>query len=460
MDGARWVGLDRVDRTGLIALSIALLMVLVAVFSLLVLEAWRGRASFALVMGASAVALALAAAAPVLLSRDLYSYAAYGRVFAVHGANPYVTPPAAFPADPFVGVTSPQWIHTRSLYGPAFVLGASAISRVQASSPAATIIFFKGVAAAAALAAAWLSGRATLHVRPDRGAFAAAAIGLNPVVVIHGVGGGHNDAVIACLLAGAAVLAARSVRTIRPPSGDRPGRLTSGSLPVTVLLTLVVLIKAVVVVPLLVWFWFLWRRGDSGHRLRSVAVHAGLAAAVAGACFAPFAAGRRTFAPLATLSSVEGWASGARLVARAVRAVVGVAASTSVTRAAGTATLALFLLVFAIAFLRLARRVDEASLVSVWGVGLLGFALAAPYLTPWYALWFLPFVTLVEDVWLTVVALGAACVLALTGVPAEPGGAPGAWRTMMLGVHYGAAPLMLGLFVAVLWRMLTREPAR
>jgi hypothetical protein len=56
-----------------------------------------------------------------------------------------------------------------------------------------------------------------------------------------------------------------------------------------------------------------------------------------------------------------------------------------------------------------------------------------------------------------VIGLVAAGVLTLTGVPAEPGSAPGLWRNMVLAVHYGAAPLMLGLFLAWTTRVMRSD---
>ena len=116
---ARWLGLDGLSRTQLTVVGVATLAVLVAAFAVVALEAWRGRVGVGAVLSATGLALALAVLAPVLLSRDVYSYAAYGRIFALHHANPYVAPPSAFPSDPFVRVASPEWIHTPSVYGHA-----------------------------------------------------------------------------------------------------------------------------------------------------------------------------------------------------------------------------------------------------------------------------------------------------------------------------------------------------
>src|SRR4029079_6796301 len=87
-----------------------------------------------------------------------------------------------------------------------------------------------------------------------------------------------------------------------------------------------------------------------------------------------------------------------------------------------------------------------------WGVALLAFSLAAPYLLPWYAAWLLPLVAVAAAANprragpFVVVGVIQAGVLALTGIPAEPGAMPGMWRAMVLGVHYGAAPVLLTLF--------------
>jgi hypothetical protein len=59
---------------------------------------------------------------------------------------------------------------------------------------------------------------------------------------------------------------------------------------------------------------------------------------------------------------------------------------------------------------------------------------------------------------LAIIGFLVAGLLALTGVPAEPGSAPGLWRDMVLGVHYGIAPIMLGLFLAWTGRVLGIGP--
>lgn len=457
---ARWIGLDRLSRSALVILSIALLAAILVAFFVLLSETRRGRVRTSVVLAAVGVSLAMSVAAPVLLSRDIYSYAAYGRIYALHHANPYVQTPSAFLADPFVAVASPAWIDTRAVYGPAFVLAAAGVTRVWAGSPGSTILAFKALAGlGAALAtvfaalAALSLGRMGAAAAPERSrhrmAFAAAAVGLNPVIVVHTVGGAHNDALIAACLAGALFLAVRWM-------SEGPARPANGlvALGVTALLTLAGLIKVVVFPILLVWLWWLLRRSPREGRAGRTALHVGVAIALALAFSAAFLDSARALGSLVTLTSVEGWASPARLLARGARALGGAMGGSGLSRVLGKTVVVGFLALFAAAFIRFFHRrhahgeIRADQLPDALGALTLGLALAIPYLLPWYAAWFIPFLALMSDGWLAGVGFAAAALLALTGIPAEPGTTPGLWRDMVLGVHYGVAPIMLVLSLA------------
>lgn len=145
------------------------------------------------------------ALAPVLLSHDVYSYVDYARLGEVHGLNPYVHPPAAAPFDPAYGRVT--WIDATSAYGPLFTLG---------TYPLAWLPVWLAVAALKATAALSVLGIAVLvaRVAPMRGVSplgAAAFVALNPLVLIHVVGGAHNDG-LAMLLATIGVAAMLSSR--------------------------------------------------------------------------------------------------------------------------------------------------------------------------------------------------------------------------------------------------------
>lgn len=147
------------------------------------------------------------ALAPVLLSHDVYSYVDYARLGVVHGLDPYVHPPAAAPFDPaYARVT---WIDATSAYGPLFTL---------VTYPLAWLPGWLAVAVLKATAALSVLGIALLvaRVAPSRGVSplaAAAFVALNPLVLIHVVGGAHNDglAMLAATIGVAAMLSAREV---------------------------------------------------------------------------------------------------------------------------------------------------------------------------------------------------------------------------------------------------------
>lgn len=152
---------------------------------------------------AVAVLLAGFALAPVLLSHDVYSYVDYARLGAVHGLDPYVHPPAAEPFDAaYARVT---WIDATNAYGPLFTLATYPLAGLPVWWAVAAL---KAAAALSVLAIAVLLAR----VAPSRGVSplgAAAFVALNPLVLIHVVGGAHNDG-IAMLAATAGVAATLS----------------------------------------------------------------------------------------------------------------------------------------------------------------------------------------------------------------------------------------------------------
>jgi hypothetical protein len=147
------------------------------------------------------------AVAPVLLSHDVYSYVDYARLGVRHGLDPYVHPPLAAPGDPaFADVT---WTEATSAYGPLFTL----LTYPLASLPVGiAVAVLKAVAALSVLGVAAITGRiaAWRGANPLR---AAAFVALNPLVLVHVVGGAHNDGQT-MLLAMAAVASLLSARDL------------------------------------------------------------------------------------------------------------------------------------------------------------------------------------------------------------------------------------------------------
>jgi hypothetical protein len=157
-----------------------------------------------------AIAIQLAPlAGPVLLSTDVYTYWDYGRLSAVHGANPYEDEPSTFPNDPAFPRMGAQWRDTTSVYGPGFTLAAEAHAAVVGESPSAAAWLYKALATAAMVALAALAARLGSHP-----ALAAAFVGWNPLLALHFAGGGHNDAWMMALVLAALALAATGRRQL------------------------------------------------------------------------------------------------------------------------------------------------------------------------------------------------------------------------------------------------------
>jgi alpha-1,6-mannosyltransferase len=149
----------------------------------------------------------LFACLPPLLSHDVYSYIDYARLAVRHGLDPYVHAPASAPADPAIAHVT--WTETTSAYGPLFTLATYPLAWLPVN---VAVYVLKAASAAAVLAIAYLVAR----LAPARGidpARAAAFVGLNPLVLVHVVGGPHNDAfaVLLMTLGIAAVLTVREL---------------------------------------------------------------------------------------------------------------------------------------------------------------------------------------------------------------------------------------------------------
>lgn len=145
---------------------------------------------------------------PPLASRDLYAYACQGALFD-SGLNPYAVGVSAQPC-PWLDSVSVVWRDTPTPYGPLFLLLTGAAAAFGSQVAAIGVFRLLAVLGVAGIAA----GLPVLARR--RGIPEQRALWLVlccPLVPVHLIGGGHNDAlVVAFLVAGMAVLAAQPQR--------------------------------------------------------------------------------------------------------------------------------------------------------------------------------------------------------------------------------------------------------
>jgi len=193
---------ELLDGPGLAFLAAAALAFALYALALVSLRRWRGGLTAVVVL---VVAIQLAPlAGPLVLSRDAYSYWAYGRLVEDHAANPYRVAPARYADDPAVHATAAGWRDTRSVYGPLFTEASAGLAAVSGTSAESASFVYRLLAACGMLGLAAVAALAA-----SRRAFALALVGWNPLLALEFAGGGHNDVWLACFLAAAVALAAR-----------------------------------------------------------------------------------------------------------------------------------------------------------------------------------------------------------------------------------------------------------
>jgi alpha-1,6-mannosyltransferase len=306
------------------------------------------------------------AAAPVLLSHDVYSYVDYARLGVRHSLDPYVHPPLAAPSDSaFAKVT---WPDTTSAYGPLFTLATYPLAWLPVTAAVAAL---KALAALSVLGIAFLTARigAWRGVDPLR---AAAFVALNPLVLVHVVGGAHNDglAMLLAMLALAAILSARE--------------LTGGA-------ALLAAIAAKLSVAFLAPFALI----GSARRRRTLA---GGAAAALGVGVA------------ACLAFGWDWVGGLGLAGENQSRTSHMSIPITVARLSGLgsdgvriAAAILFAALVAFLLAWTARGGDWVR-ASAWTAS--GLLLASAWLLPWYLIWALPLVAISRDRPLQLLTLG------------------------------------------------------
>jgi hypothetical protein len=164
-----------------------------------VVIAASGQLSARVVLIAIAGLYALVLLAPPLISTDVFSYQAYARMGAEYGSNPYLNGPHAIFLDqvfPYIGA---KWSYSPSTYGPVFTVFSYLLAPL---SIAASVVAYKSIATIASLglvALVWHCARLR-GINPVK---AVALVGLNPLLVLYAIGGGHNDLLMLFVLVAA-----------------------------------------------------------------------------------------------------------------------------------------------------------------------------------------------------------------------------------------------------------------
>ena len=445
---ARALQLDRLPRDVAALVGAVLLVAAAIAFVWALREAWRGRIAVRTVVWLAIGLHVLAFLIPLFVSRDVYSYAYYGRMVSEYGVNPYVHTPGEFLRDPFYLVVSTFWIDSPSVYGPAFSALSAGITSV-VGEPIRVIMAFKLVAAAASVGTMLLVLAAARRVRPERAAFAAMLVGWNPVIVFHNVGGGHNDALVGLAVAAAALLVLRG-----------KGRWA------TAVLALGALVKASALLPLLVLVAAVVAKRPAGRRLRELGAHVGVAVLVALPFVVPFFQTEDPTLGQLELASRQGWLAPSRFLVVTLRGIArAVGGEVAGDLASAVVRVAFPVLLVAVVW-ALVRHVSrragsgapEVSVAAMGWATLFGVMLA-PLLLPWYAAWIVPLAWLLPRPARNG-AVFISVALVITELMSEPTRSPRVWEVMVIWLHWIATPIVLLVLVRLLLELRRRVRTR
>ncbi|MCW3029234.1 MAG: hypothetical protein JWN81_2445 [Solirubrobacterales bacterium] len=139
---------------------------------------------------------AIVFAGPILISTDVFSYIAYARMGVEHGINPYLHGPIAISRDPIFQYVGHDWRHVATAYGPLYTLLSYPFAPLGVKGALWGMKILALLASAGTLVLTWRCARA----RDLDPVWAILAVGANPLYIIYGVGGAHNDLLMLMLM--------------------------------------------------------------------------------------------------------------------------------------------------------------------------------------------------------------------------------------------------------------------
>jgi alpha-1,6-mannosyltransferase len=305
--------------------------------------------------------------APPLLSQDVFSYIAYARLGVKHSLDPYTHSPLSIPHDavfPFAGSRN-----AKSVYGPVFTLLTYPLAAVGVPVAFWTL---KVAAAAASLGVVGLVWRGAQRLGRDP-LLPAMFVGLNPALLVHVVGGAHNEALVVLVTTAGVYLFVAG----RRPLGTAVSTAAAG-----------LKASAGLVAP------FLFLGSRPGERQRALIGAAAVAVGIGLIALIGF--GTHALDALGFLSSNQGRTSRWSLPYKTAQLLGAVLPGDRLDyRDAVRAAYAVaFAAVAAWALWQTWRGADPIRMAA-WTT--LAILLASAWLVPWYVLWLLPLAALAGD---------------------------------------------------------------
>jgi hypothetical protein len=304
-----------------------------------------------------------------LFSRDAYSYAAQGEMVS-HHISPYLYGPNQLGNNSYTAPVDQLWGNAPAPYGPLFLQLDGLFARITFHNELATIVLLRLLALVGVLLIAVCVPRLARLYHRD-GAELFTLMVLNPVTLLHLIGGAHNDA----LMLGLLVAGLTAAKEKRPIVG-------------ILLCALATAIKAPAALGILYvgWSW-LGPQASVRDRIRPVVTASLIGAGVLGFFSYVSGLGWGWVTILGTPGAVRSWTAPTTSlallftgIAHFVHIGVGLGGVLSVTRFFG-------LLAAAIAGVWLLLNSDRIGTLKALGITLLLFVALGPVVQPWYLSW-------------------------------------------------------------------------
>jgi alpha-1,6-mannosyltransferase len=384
--------------------------------------------------------------APLLLSvpvfsRDTYSYLAQGALLR-DGMDPYAVGPIEDP-NPLLDNVSPIWTITTAPYGPAFIMVARMVTMLVGNHVIAGTMLLRLCMLPGLALLIWATPRLARHLGADAPTALWICV-LNPLVIIHLMGGVHNEMLMVGLMtAGIALTFQRHhVAGIALVAVGVAVKATAG-----------------IALPFLVWVWMRHLRDRRGYRPLAAFTAAGaMSVLIFVAVFAVLSGvagvGLGWLTALAGSVKIINWLTIPTATANLVHAIGGLFfpvnfyAVLQITRAAGIVIIAV-----ALPLLWWRFRHDDREALNGIAWAMVVVVLFVPAALPWYYTWPLA-------IWAPL-AQSRAAVAAVAGfstwimVIFKPDGAHG----MYSWIHVLLATACAAIACYTLLRSPTPEPA-
>ena len=303
---------------------------------------------------------------PPLLSNDVYSYVAQGEMSS-RGIDPSSVGPVELGRNDFLSGADPTWRSAPAPYGPVAVIAARSAVEIAGHNQVAAINVYRVIVWLGVIMAA--IGIGMIAVENGLSAAVAIAIGIgNPIMIMHVIGGVHNDALMFGFLALGLAAAQRDRKKLA-----------------VALITVATAVKLPAAIGLLYLGWC-WRGAIATWKervLTTVAVFASSTAAIVVGCFI-VGLGPGWITALKSTGKVNDTYSPTTKLGFSIAEILNGIGLHVDGQLLASGVRALGLLATAVIAFVMLMRSPRVGFIKATGVMLLAYVLLGPVIWPWY----------------------------------------------------------------------------